>query len=58
MTRGVKSSEFIITVLTLIIAPLMAYLNLGDYITETIAVAGVYVGGRSAVKSFKGEENV
>jgi len=55
MTRGLKSSEFIIALICTMIGAIMAFFGAGEYIAETVAVGGVYVGGRSAVKSFKGE---
>lgn len=58
MTNGMKSSEFIITILSLFIGASMAFYGQGEFIGATMMVASIYVGGRSAVKSFKGGNNV
>lgn len=56
MTRGVKSSEFIVTIIGTVAGVGLALKGIGaGEIIAALSLASAYVAGRSAVKAVKGE---
>lgn len=56
MTRGARSSEFIVTLLSMVCGVAMAFGGIdAGVIFAALSIPAAYVGGRSAVKAVRGE---
>lgn len=57
MTRGTRSSEFVVTILSLVCGVAMAVCGIdAGEIFAALSIPAAFVGGRSAVKAVRGEE--
>lgn len=57
LTRGAKSSEFVLNILAMVGIIILASLGKSDpeVTLSLLGLAGIYTGGRSAVKAAQGE---